>query len=174
MKSRIGTWLMWLLPFLWVGTSAHTTKGAAHPFYVSVTEINHNAADKTLEIVCKVFADDMEHVLKQNFRTAVDLTQTGKQDRAQNYLNQYVQRHLQIAANGRQVPLTFIGFEKDSESVYCYLEATNVAALKKLEIVNGLLHDLTQDQINILHVTVGGKRQSTKLNFPNKQALFQF
>ena len=26
-----------------------------HPFYVSVTEINHNAKDKTIEISCKTF-----------------------------------------------------------------------------------------------------------------------
>jgi hypothetical protein len=173
MRLMFGKWMLWLLPLFWIGSSAHSSR-EMHPFYVSVTEINHNATDKTLEIVCKVFADDMEDVLKKNFATPVDLSQPGQKERAQNLLHQYLQRHLQIAANGKQVPLQFIGFEKDSESVYCYLEADNIPALKKLDVVNALLHDLTKDQINILHVTVGGKRQSTKLDFPAKQAHFQF
>ena len=36
-----------------------------HPFYVSVTEINHNAADKTLEISCKMFTEDLEEILEK-------------------------------------------------------------------------------------------------------------
>ena len=31
-----------------------------HPIFMSVTEIEHNAKDKTLEISCKVFTDDFE------------------------------------------------------------------------------------------------------------------
>ncbi|RPD51788.1 DUF6702 family protein [Paracnuella aquatica] len=173
MKLLFGKWILLLLPVLWIGSSAHSVKDV-HPFYVSVTEINHNAAEKSLEVVCKVFVDDMEDVLKKSFNTPVDLSQASQQARAQNLLNQYVQRHLQVQANGKPVTLQFIGFEKDSESVYCYLEGANIASVQKLDITNGLLHDLTPDQINIMHVTVGGKRQSTKLDFPAKQAHFKF
>ena len=40
--------------------------GAGHPFFVSVTEINHNAKDKTIEIACKIFTDDFETLSKSN------------------------------------------------------------------------------------------------------------
>ncbi|MET0461971.1 MAG: DUF6702 family protein, partial [Chitinophagaceae bacterium] len=40
-----------------------------HPIHLSVTEINHNAADRTLEISCKIFTDDFEKVLAQNYKT---------------------------------------------------------------------------------------------------------
>jgi hypothetical protein len=30
----------------------------SHPFFISVTEINHNSGDKNLEISCKIFTDD--------------------------------------------------------------------------------------------------------------------
>ena len=29
-----------------------------HPFFISVTEINHNIKDKSLEVSCKIFTDD--------------------------------------------------------------------------------------------------------------------
>jgi len=41
-------------------------------------------------------------------------------------------------------------------------------------LVNNLLYDYTHDQINIMHVTVGGKRQSSKLNYPAQRASFDF
>ena len=47
---------------------------ALHPFYISITEINHNAKDKTLEISCKMFAEDLEETLDKNYKTEVDLS----------------------------------------------------------------------------------------------------
>ena len=44
-----------------------------HPYYVSVTEINHNATDKTLEISCKLFTDDFEKALADKYKMKVDL-----------------------------------------------------------------------------------------------------
>ena len=36
------------------------------------------------------------------------------------------------------------------------------------------MHDLFTDQINIMHVSVGGNRKSTKLDYPKTEAAFQF
>ncbi len=166
--------LFLLLPLMWLGGTALRPAPALHPFYISVTEINHNAADKSLEISCKIFTDDLESAIKKSIGATVDLSNGAQQERAGALVSQYVQQHLHMIANGKPVPIKFIGYEKEAESVYCYFEATGVAALKKLEISNSLLQDFTQEQINIMHITAGGRRQSTKLNFPAKEARFQF
>jgi hypothetical protein len=70
--------------------------------------------------------------------------------------------------------LSYIGFEKDKESAYCYFQVENVPSLKKLDVFDSLLHDFTADQINIIHVIVNGNRQSTKLDYPQKNASFNF
>ena len=70
--------------------------------------------------------------------------------------------------------LSYIGFEKEKESAYCYFQAQNISSLKKIDIRNSILQDFTTDQINILHVTVNGKRQSTKLDYPNTSVSFSF
>ena len=41
-----------------------------HPIFVSVTEIEHNAKDKTLEISCKIFTDDFEKTLRLTYKGA--------------------------------------------------------------------------------------------------------
>ena len=66
------------------------------------------------------------------------------------------------------------GFEKEKESAYCYFQVENVSSLKKLDANDSILHDFTSDQINIIHVMVNGKRQSTKLDYPATNASFSF
>jgi len=147
---------------------------AYHPFYVSVTEINHNSQEKTLEISCKIFLDDMEAVLKQNYKTNVDLTNEKKEAEHNKFIAEYISKHLSVTADGKSSKLNYIGFEKDKESVWCYFEAANIPSIKKLDINNSILQDYTDKQINIMHITVNGNRKSYKLDYPNKQASFSF
>lgn len=164
----------WLFLFVLPLASLSTGSGKAHPFYVSVTEIQHNPQTKALEVSCKVFADDMEEVLKQQFKTKVDLTNTAQQAANDRYIREYVASRLGLSADGRALRLSYVGFEKESESVYCYFEVPDVAVPKKLDVAISLLHDLTPQQINIMHVTVNGARKSYKLDHPNRTASFAF
>lgn len=145
-----------------------------HPFYVSVTEINHNKEEKALEISIKAFADDVEDVLKQNNKINVDLSNAQQNEQNNRLLKEYVIRHLALKADGKPAPLQYVGFEKDSESVYCYFEVPATPAVKQLDVTNSFLHDFTNQQINIMHVLVNGNRKSYKLDFPHKQARFTF
>ena len=145
-----------------------------HPFHVSVAEINHNATDKTLEISCKIFTDDFEKVLAQNYKTKVDLINTTNKSAMDTLVKKYITSHLSIIADGKPVKLSYIGFERENEAVYGYVQADDIASVKKIEITNKLMYDLFTDQINLMHVIVGGKRKSTKLNYPETNTSFSF
>jgi hypothetical protein len=157
-----------------VATATPATAEMRHPFYVSVTEINHNRQAKSLEITCKIFADDLEDILKKNYKTTVDLNSKTQEEANNRLVSDYFSRHLSLSTDGKPVKLSYIGFEKDSESAYCYFEVSNIASLKKLDVSNSILQDLTPEQINIMHVTVNGSRKSYKLNAPHKEASFTF
>lgn len=176
MVALLYSWFACLFLFFNAGVSTFSKPhaGAAHPFYVSVVEINHNSSDKTLEISCKLFADDMEDVLKQQFKTSVDLTSNNQQAQNNKLITAYVQAHLQVAADDKAQKLQYVGFEKESESVYCYFEVPQADAPKKLTVTNSLLHDFTKSQINIIHVMANGQRKSHKLDYPNTAVSFTF
>jgi hypothetical protein len=145
-----------------------------HPFYISVTEINHNAKEKSVEISCKVFAEDLEEILKTTYNRKVDLS--NERDQALNDKNiaGYFSHNFNLVLDGKPVKPTYIGFEKEKEAVYCYFEVPNVSSVKKIEMSNSILYDFTDKQINIIHVTVKGNRKSSKLDYPNKQVAFTF
>lgn len=155
----------WLLPVI---------LSVLHPFYVSVTEINHNAKERSLEISCKIIAEDLEEVLKTTYKTKVDLSAENMQAINDKLVADYIGKHLSISTDGKAEKLNYIGFEKQSESVYCYFEVVNVAAPKKVDLSNTILQDFTDKQINIIHTIVGGNRKSQKLDYPAKQASFSF
>ena len=147
---------------------------AVHPFYLSVTEINHNASAKTLEISCKMFADDFEAIIEKNYKTTLDITTEKDKVHFDRYIPDYIIKRLFISVDGKPVKLNYIGFENERESAYVYLEVVNVPDLKKIEINNSILYDFVSEQINILHVTLNGNRKSIKLVNPSSKVSFNF
>jgi len=157
-----------------IPTTPCQREGGLHPFHVSTTEINHNSTDKTLEISCRIFIDDFESCLSKQYHTKADLSAASMKTSMDTLVKKYLNTHLQIKADGRAVPIHYLGFEKEDEAANAFFEADNISTVKKVEITNSILHDLYDDQMNIIHVVVGGNRKSTKLDYPNKEASFSF
>ena len=147
----------------------------AHPFFVSVTEINHNAKDKTIEISCKTFTDDLEGAIEKSTKVKVDLFNPKDQAAADKAVSEYIKKHFALKIDGKVVPLEFIGYERENEATWSYFQVSNVAnAPKKVEIVSTVLFEASDKQINLLHMTVNGSRKSTKLDYPADHATFEF
>src|SRR5688572_1645928 len=106
--------LLFFIPFL--PNTPHDAGEALHPFYVSVTEVHHNAKDKTLEISCKIFADDMEDILEKNYKKAVDLSNEKQLAQNNGLIAHYISSHFSVAADDRKRTLDYLGFEKESEA----------------------------------------------------------
>lgn len=158
----------------WDSRTPYRGAGGLHPFHVSVIEINHNAADKTLEISCKIFTDDFEKVLAKNYKTRVDLINPPNKAAMDTLIKKYLYSHLSIRANGRPVVFDYLGFENDHEAAYGYIEVSDMTSVNKFDISTSIMYDLFDDQMNIFHVTVDGKRKSTRLNYPDKDAVISF
>jgi hypothetical protein len=145
-----------------------------HPFFVSITEIKHNDKAKSLEISSKVFFNDLEDALEKKYHQQLDILKPTEKTQITPLLQDYLQKHLQIKVNGKATPLKLIGYEIEEDAVWCYLEAPKVNQIKKMEIRNDVLFAEHDSQTNMLHLTVKGQRQSTKLDNPTHTAAFTF
>lgn len=145
-----------------------------HPFYVSVTEINHNAKDKTLEISCKIFTNDFESTLEKAFNTKVDLNNVKDKNAADKLISNYIIKHLQIKVDGKLQQLQFVGSENKEEGTWSYFQVNNVATLKRIDVMNNILYESFASEINIMHVTVMGNRKSLEITNPNSNASFEW
>jgi hypothetical protein len=145
-----------------------------HPFHLSSTELNYNAKEKTLELSCRIFTDDLEAALAKDFKIKADLSAESQHKAMDVYCKKYALVNLGLKANSKQLTLTYLGFEKDNEAVVIYLESEQVTGLKKIEITNSILYDQYDDQSNIIHVIKNGQRKSSKLDYPDKKLVTEF
>jgi len=146
----------------------HTSGTVFHPFHISSTDVNYNTKTSTLEISCRIFTDDFELALANNFKVKSDLSSEAKHKAMDVLVKKYVLSKLSFKTNDKTLVLNYLGFEKDNEATIVYLESEPVKGLKKLETINGVLYDQFDDQANIVHVSAYGKRKSAKVDYPNK------
>ena len=163
----------WLTVFALVNITP-TANPVNHPLFVSVTEIELNAKDKTLEISCKIFTDDFEKTLRQNYKTTVDLLKPKDKPAMDKLVSDYVQKHLLLTANGKKVSLQFIGYEQQEEGIVSFYEVKNIASVQKIDVVNNILYEYNPRQMGIIHVTANGVRKSSRVDNPDSKASFLF
>ena len=119
MATGLNRWFfLWLIPLHFFTLEEARGVARVHPLHLSVTEINHNSTDKTLEISCKMFTDDFEKVLAQNYKTKVDLINPTDMPAMEKLVNDFVQKHLFVKADNRSIQLSYLGYERDNEAVY--------------------------------------------------------
>ena len=145
-----------------------------HPFFVSVTEVNHNAKDKTLEISCKMFLDDTEKTLKKQLNTTVELASPKEPKKAQQLVSDYVKKHLQIKIDGKPVTIEFVGYEVEGASIWSYFQVNNISEVHKIDFTNTILYELYDTEISIMHAQVGGNKKSSRITNPESVASFEF
>lgn len=145
-----------------------------HPFYVSVTEINHNTRTQSLEISCRMFYDDLEKTLNKSSRTQIDIVHPKDKALVNKLLNEYVRKHLTIKADGKPVNLNYVGYEIQEDGAWSYFEVKGISKVRQVSVHDDLLYAEHPEQINMLNVIVNGNRKSTKLDNPEADASFTF
>jgi hypothetical protein len=168
---------MALILFKWLFAAIITfvpADGSLHPIYVSVTEIEHNTAEKNLEISCKIFTDDFEKTLRKTYKQKIDLLDNKYKESMEIVVNDYIQKHLKVIVDGKPVSLKFMGYEQQEEGIISYFQADHIVSVKELSVYNNILYEYKPEQIGILHITVNGERRSTKLINPAASAVFPF
>lgn len=146
----------------------------AHPYYVSVTELEYKAATRQLEIACKVFTDDLEDALLQATGKKVDLFNKARQAETEQLIATYLAQHLKIRTEGVERSWRFIGSEINADAIWCYLLAADVPPFQQATVMNEVLFLVRKDQVNILHFINQGKRQSYRLANPDHTQQFRW
>jgi hypothetical protein len=161
-----------LILLLAFGSTSYT-RVPMHPLYVSITDATFNAKENSIEIISKIFLDDLESVLKKQNNVAIDLfaepNETNK-----NYIVKYLQKHLQYIVDGKVTEYTIIGYERKKDACWVYLEISNIKSVKNVVIHNNILHDFTEKQMNLIHFSAGSTTKSHKFTYPEKTVSLAF
>jgi hypothetical protein len=146
---------------------------AVHPFYVSVTEMEFRSGTNEAGVSTKFFTEDFEEMLKKVSGKKIDL-RNGDTAVNKRVIASYLQDHLAVAVNKSKLAITFLGYENDKEATWCYYSLNGAKNVSAIDITCDFLYGLKDEQTNIFHVLVDGKRKSHVLDNPDKEIHFTF
>lgn len=135
-----------------------------HAFHTSLTEIQYNVKEKSLEISIRMFTDDLEAALtKANNGQKVMIG--GKNDNSEVILNKYIQQHFAIITPQKQKKtLTVLGKELEGDATWVYVEIPNSQDFKGHILYNNLMQEMFDDQTNLVNFIYSGNKKTYLFN----------
>lgn len=150
------------------------TASTNHKFYVSITTIEYAPKEQTLQLITKIFLDDIEAALEMRYGRKFNFNSKKETKEDGDILKDYVFQKIKITVNGAPETLNYIGKEYDIDVVKMYIEIPNVPKLNSIEVENKMLLDMFSEQQNIIHVKNNGERRSLILEIENPKGLLNF
>lgn len=163
MKSKI--LLLFILPFF---------SFTAHKYYLSLTEIEYNKENKSLQIIINVFMDDIESALNKDYNINLQLTSSSELKNSDSYFIKYLKEKLKFSINNDSLDFNYIGKEYEGDLVFFYLEIENITTPSPLSISNTILVEHFPEQQNVVKMKIDKERKSKILNKKNDKALLKF
>ena len=160
------TILLLLFPFMISSTS--------HKFYVSTTNMEYVKEKKSLQIITKIFTEDIEQALQTRYNPSITLDSKKETEMDESFLVKYLLHKIKIKINGKEVIPSYIGKEYDMDIAKIYLEIENISEFKSIEIENKVLIDMFSEQQNIIHLKTPDNRRSLILDKANPKGVLNF
>lgn len=165
----------WVIGLFFVtGWGSSPKPTTPHPLHVANTDISYNAAEGKLEVICGIFTDDFESALVKQYHNKTDLVKPEMHEAMDALVKKYLAANVHIKTGTASLSFYYVGYELEKGRVNAYFESEKTPPPKKVEAEVTLLHNLYDDQINIVHITVNGTRKSEKLDYPAKRVVQTF
>ncbi len=146
-----------------------------HPFHVSVTDIEHDAEGKSVQVSHRIFVDDLETGLKQYHKLErVDTYKPENPVLLDSLIGAYIENRVFFNINGSPKSFNYLGSELEGDARWCYYEVSGIDDVTEAEVTNVVLMDTFEDQQNIVHFKSKGKLKSYKLDKDKKSITFKF
>lgn len=146
-----------------------------HPLHISVTEIEYNEKVEALQIISRIFVDDLETAVRgQLKKPELDILNPGKDLTTKQLVADYIAEHLKIKLDGKAQQLNFLGYEEENFALVCYIEIEKIKSFKTIEVTNTVITEIYDDQSNLVHVTYKGPIKSMRLMRDKPSDKFSF
>jgi hypothetical protein len=161
--------------FLLLLTCVTLVSFSTHKFYLSLTQIDYVATQKSLQIVTRIFTDDLEFALNQ--RAQIDTLELNTERTPKNIdklYADYLRKKLQFKVNNTVREFDYIGSEYSDGMVLFYLEIPKIDSLQQLEVRNQILISSISEQENIVKTKIYKRHKTTLFDSENTVALINF
>ena len=130
----------------------------AHGFHAAFTVIESNLRTGALEIIHRIFLQDLEVLVKARSNARVGMDDVPALEKTlKSYLGEVF-----TVADDRGKPLTtaWVGMKLTADTVLIYQEIAGAAAVKSITVGSQILTETHPGQVNTVNVSLGGDTQT--------------
>ena len=143
---------------------------AMHKYYVSVTEITYKKDSHKLEIIMRIFPDDIENVIHDEYEIEADLS---KQE-TKEFLYRYIYEKFHLWTGEEELAYEILGTTQEDDFFIILLQAKTPNDLHEIIVKNTVLQDMFEVQKNLIHFFKDNQKQSFILEKSNPEATISF
>ena len=142
---------------------------------MSLTQVNFVKEQKSVQIIVRVFIDDLQEELNAtSIKEPIELNTDREPDTIEARFKSYLKEHLSFQINDTQEEFDYIGKEYSDNMAVFYLEIPEIDTIQKLSIQNKLLNFSFSEQENIVKTKIYNKHKSTLFTPEKTYALINF
>ncbi|PNW27744.1 DUF6702 family protein [Formosa algae] len=145
----------------------------AHKYYVSITEVHYVKEKESVQIITRIFIDDLEKLVRARFDESITLAVKNESEKVDFYLEKYLTEKMKIKINGKDAVLQFIGKEYEDDVAICYIEIPKIDHISEIEVQNLVLFDIFEEQQNVVRLNINDKKKSFILFKENDKGLLK-
>lgn len=138
-----------------------------HPIHVSIAEVNINEKAKKVEIAVKIFSDDLDKVLFKRFKKVTHFYDNMRNFSTDSIAYKYLNDNIFIKYNNKKLNFKGIGIDFEQEATWIFLESNSIGKPKVIALYFGVLHELWDDQLNMVNCTYQNYKKSFTFNSSN-------
>jgi len=144
-----------------------------HKFYLSVTNLAYSEKDDSFQITSRIFIDDLEAVLLERYDFKAGLASANESPKAAEYIEKYIRTKFLVRIDDEKTNFDFLGTTFEDDLILCYIEVPEVklSSVGSIEIENGILTDLFDEQQNVVHLKIKDKKKSFVLIKENNKGM---
>lgn len=131
-----------------------------HRFYTSIFQINYVPQKKMVQITTRIFIDDFNDALKNQYHKTTFLGTNKETQDDINLMKKYVSEKFKLTVNGKFETMNYLSNEKEDNILICYFKINDISKLKSLKIENTILTEVHSEQQNIIQFNNNGTKSS--------------
>lgn len=148
------------LPMGWVALALLAVRAAmAHPFHVSLAEMEFNQEANAIEVALRVFPDDLELALRE--ASGDDELVLERAENLAALVAEYLREAFVLTrAAGDAAPLRWVGLELNVKEAWLYFELLAPGELDGVSLTNRLFFEVRPSQINSVVLSIANEVRS--------------
>lgn len=137
-----------------------------HDFFVSVSYIEYDDQRNAIEAHKKIFFDDFEKTLKQQFLNEDFDILKSNQILVDDYIMDYLTNNIEFVINDKKYDFEYLGHEYEDGIINCYFEINKIKKIKKIKIKDTSLFETFEGQENLIYFKANQKLTTIRLKDP--------